>query len=342
MLGEPFGPSAASAVRSSFHISVALNPRVNHHVPPSCGDTRATFASKSQPFAMYSSSFVQHAVDLSHDLTINALTSGSGPPLLLLHGFPQNLNIWHLVAPHLTSTYTTVLLDLRGYGLSSKPLAGENHANYSKSAMAQDCVSVMEKLGHEKFYVCGHDRGGRVAHKLCVNHPESVLKAIVLDIAPTLAMYNKTDFAFAKAYWHWFFLIQPHPLPETLLRTNSRGFIENTMGFGEFHPDAIESYVAQIGDEGCVRGVCEDYRAAAGIDLEESREDVEKGRKIRCKFRVLWGKKGVIEKQFDALKEWRAVAEEGLVDGEALGCGHYIPEHAPEDLVRHMREFFKT
>jgi len=286
-------------------------------------------------------------IPLTPTLTIHGLRLGTGPPLLLLHGFPQNLNIWHLVAPQLANTYTTIALDLRGYGQSSKPPGGENHAAYSKSAMAKDCVDVMAHLGYEKFYVCAHDRGARVAHKMCVNYPGKVMKAMFLDIAPTLAMYNKTDFAFARAYWHWFFLIQPSPLPESMMLANPRGWIENTMGgrYGVglkvFDKGALESYVKQMGDEECVKGMCEDYRAAASIDLEESREDVEKGRKIKCPLRVLWGKRGVIEAQFDALKEWKAVAEEGLVDGECLNCGHYIPEEVPEDLLKNIKEFLK-
>ena len=239
-----------------------------------------------------------------------------------------------------------ILLDLRGYGQSSKPAGGEDHANYSKSAMAKDCVEVMAQLGHPKFYVCGHDRGGRVAHKLCVNYPEKIKKAMVLDIAPTLAMYNKTDFAFAKAYWHWFFLIQPSPLPESLISANPRAWIEKTMGgrYGTgldvFDKDAIESYISQMGGEETGKGMCEDYRAAASIDLEESKDDIEKGRRIKCPFRVLWGKKGVIEAQFDALKEWRAVADEGLVSGRNMDCGHYIPEEAPDALWEDMISFF--
>lgn len=212
--------------------------------------------------------------------------------------------------------------------------------------MAQDCVSVMAKLGHEKFYICAHDRGARVAHKLCVNHPEKVMKAIFLDIAPTLAMYDQTDFAFAKAYWHWFFLIQPPPLPESLMLANPRSWIENTMGrtvgLEVFDDEAVESYVRQMGDKECVAGMCEDYRAAASIDLEENGDDVEKGKKIKCPLRVLWGKKGVIESQFDALKEWRAVADEGMIDGDSVDCGHYLPEENPDAVVRHIEEFLSS
>lgn len=290
--------------------------------------------------------FTPFDISVSPSIKIHGLQSGRGPPLLLLHGFPQNLLIWHLVAPQLTSSYTVVALDLRGYGQSSKPPGGEDHSAYSKTVMAQDCISVMAKLGHKEFYICAHDRGARVAHKLCVNHSDNVIKAILLDIAPTLAMFDQTDFAFAKAYWHWFFLIQPSPLPESLMLANPRSWIENTMGrtigLELFDGEAVENYVRQMRDEESVAGMCEDYRAAASIDLDESRDDSEKGRKIKCPLRVLWGKKGVIESQFDALKEWRAVTDKGLVDGTSVDCGHYIPEEMPDVVVRHIREFLSS
>lgn len=185
-----------------------------------------------------------------------------------------------------------------------------------------------------------------MGHKLCVNYPDKVIKAIFLDICPTLAMYERTDFAFASAYWHWFFLIQRSPLPESLMLANSRGYIENTMGgrYGVglevFDKDALESYVEQMGDEEAVHGMCEDYRAAASVDLEEQKADLNVGSKIKCPLRVLWGKKGVIEAQFDALKEWRKVCD-GVVDGEAVESGHYIPEEVPDVLVRHVKKYFR-
>lgn len=216
--------------------------------------------------------------------------------------------------------------------------------NYSKTNMARDCAEVMQELGHERFYLCAHDRGARVGHKLCVDYPDRVIKAIFLDIAPTLAMYEKTDFAFAKAYWHWYFLIQKSPLPESLMLGNPRGYIEGTMGgrYGVglevFDEVALETYVKQMGDKECVHGMCEDYRAAASVDLEEQRKDLEVGKKIKCPLRVLWGKKGVIEAQFDALKEWRKVSD-GIVDGETVDSGHYIPEEVPDILIRYIKEY---
>lgn len=213
--------------------------------------------------------------------------------------------------------------------------------------MAADCATAMTALGYEEFYVCAHDRGARVAHKLCVEYPDRVMKAMFLDIAPTLAMYEKTDVAFATAYWHWFFLIQAAPLPEGLMVAGARGWIEGTMGgrYGvgmeAFRAECVESYVGQVGDRETAHGMCEDYRAGAGIDLEEAREDVRRGRKVGCPLRVLWGRKGVVGAQFDALGEWRGVSAEGVVSGEEVDCGHYIPEEAPMVVVKHIMEFFK-
>jgi len=221
----------------------------------------------------------------------------------------------------------------------------EQHKPYSKSVMATDCTSLMTHLGHEKFSILSHDRGARVAHKLCVDFPERVDRLILLDIAPTLAMFEKTDQLFATAYWHWFFLIQPYPFPEKLLIASPSIFEERFFGgeysgkTGYMSQDARAEYAAQLKDEDCIHAMCEDYRAAASIDLVEAREDREKRRKIKCPVRVLWGKTGVIEKRFDCLAEWRAVSD-GDVSGEAVDSGHYIAEQVPDVLLRHVREFF--
>lgn len=213
--------------------------------------------------------------------------------------------------------------------------------------MAKDCADAMSLLGYEEFYVCAHDRGARVGHKLCVDYPGRVKRALFLDIAPTLAMYEKTDMAFARAYWHWFFLGQEGPVAERMLVRDPRGWIEGTMGgrYGVglevFDRGCVESYVGQVGDGETARGMCEDYRASAGVDLEEAREDVRRGRRIVCPLRVLWGVKGVVGTQFNALKEWREVCAEGMVSGEGVDCGHYIPEEKPEAVVRHVMEFLK-
>ncbi|KAL9104760.1 MAG: hypothetical protein Q9163_000310 [Psora crenata] len=200
----------------------------------------------------------------------------------------------------------------------------------------------MAQMGHDKFYICAHDRGARVAHKLCVNHPDMVLKAMFLDIAPTLAMYNRTDFTFAKAYYHWFFLIQPSPFPEDLINSNPEAFMEASMGrqarMKIFNQDCLKSYTEVMKDPAAVHAMCEDYRAAASIDLEEHKEDDHKGRKIQCPIMVLWGQQGIIEKCFDAIEEWKKVSN-STVAGESLDCGHYIPEEAPDALLSHILRF---
>lgn len=273
--------------------------------------------------------------------------SSNLPPLLLLHGFPQTLHIWHRVAPQLADAYAVVLLDLRGYGGSSKP--GGDVSQYAKSAMACDCAAAMTHLGHDTFFLCGHDRGARVGHKLCVDHPDRVRAAVFLDICPTLAMYEATDRRFATAYFHWFLLIQPHPLPETMILGDPRRVAEMFMGGrqGEdvglsiFEKECWEEYVGNLSDPDAVHAMCQDYRAAATLDLEEQRRDLAGGRRIRCPLRVLWGRLGVVEACFDAVAEWRRVAEEGVpVDGYAVESGHYIPEQAPQEVVKAIRELF--
>ncbi len=201
----------------------------------------------------------------------------------------------------------------------------------------------MEFLGYRDFYVVGHDRGARVAHRMCVDFPARVRKAMFLDVAPTLAMYEKTELQFATAYWHWFFLVQPAPLPEMLMTGNPRAWIEGTMGRGVgmemFRKECVESYVGQVGSKEGAHGMCEDYRAGRGVDMEEAREDERGGRRIECEVRVLWGSGGVVERLFDAVGEWKAVSG-GEVSGGALDCGHYIPEEKPGEVAREVLEFF--
>jgi haloacetate dehalogenase len=292
--------------------------------------------------------FKEFNVSVQKDVTIHCIKSGAGPPLLLLHGFPQTHHIWHKVAPHLIKTFTVIAIDLRGYGQSSKPAssAEENHKPYAKSVMALDCISVMSSLGFSKFNILSHDRGARVAHKLCVDHPEKVEKLMLLDICPTLAMFEKTNKGFATAYWHWFFLIQPAPFPEALILKNTELFQEKFFGgryAGNgglvFDDQAMKEYVKQYTDEETVHSMCEDYRAAATIDLVEARKDREAERKIQCPVRVIWGKNGIIQSSFDALGEWREVSS-GEVTGEAVESGHYIAEENPEVLLKHVDQFF--
>ncbi|PWG65367.1 alpha/beta fold hydrolase [Sediminicurvatus halobius] len=281
------------------------------------------------------------------DLSVNGVAvhgrvGGSGPPLLLLHGHPQTHAIWHRLAAPLAERFTVVAPDLRGYGDSGKPPGEPDHGNYSKRVMAADQVGLMRELGFERFAICAHDRGGRVAHRLAMDHPRRVTRLMLLDIAPTLAMYEQTDRVFATAYFHWFFLIQPAPFPERLIGADPEAYIERTMGgrhggLAVFAPEALAEYRRCLAQPGAVHGLCEDYRASATIDLEHDREDRAAGRMIECPLRVLWGRHGIIERCFDALAEWRAVARS--VDGEALDCGHYLPEEAPDEVLRHILEF---
>jgi haloacetate dehalogenase len=274
--------------------------------------------------------------------TINLVTKGDGPPLLLLHGYPETHAMWHEVAPDLARDYTVVCADLRGYGASSKPRGLPDHSNYAKRAMAQDMVEVMERLGHRSFHLVGHDRGARVAHRLARDHGKRVQTLTVLDISPTLKMYESTDRAFATAYYHWFFLIQKPPLPEQLLAGHVPQYILGRLGRSKpgaspFAPAAVREYVRAFRDPKCIHATCEDYRAAATIDLEHDRRD--HGRKLRMPLLVLWGKRGIIERLFDPLRDWREVAAN--VSGRALPCGHFLPEEAPRETLRELRRFLR-
>jgi haloacetate dehalogenase len=254
----------------------------------------------------------------------------------LLHGHPQTRALWHRVAPKLAEHHTLVAADLRGYGDSSKPPGSPDHGNYAKRVMAQDHVSLMKTLGFDHFDVLAHDRGARVAHRLAMDHPDTVARLVLLDIAPTLAMYGQTTEAFARSYWHWFFLIQPAPLPERLIETDPAAYVRDVMGrrsagLAPFDPRALTEYQRCIALPGAAHGLCEDYRASAGIDLEHDRSDLEAGRLLQPPLLVLWGEQGVVHRCFRPLDEWRQVARQ--VEGEALPCGHYIAEEDPEGLL---------
>lgn len=280
--------------------------------------------------------FASRRVATDEGVEINALVGGSGPPLLVLHGHPQTHVIWHRVAGQLAERFTVVLADLRGYGDSSKPAGAADHGNYSKRTMARDMLRVMQSLGHERFAVLAHDRGARVAHRLAADHGDAVKHLVVLDIAPTLAMYSQTTEAFARAYWHWFFLIQRAPMPERLIEADPGAYVRELMGarhagLGPFDPRALDEYTRCLQQPGAAHALCEDYRAAASIDLEHDRADREKGLKLAMPLMVLWGAKGIVQRCFDPLAEWRKVAAD--VRGQSVDCGHYIPEEAPEQLL---------
>ncbi|MFN3437574.1 MAG: alpha/beta fold hydrolase [Acidovorax sp.] len=280
--------------------------------------------------------FAVHRIPTPDGHHIHALVGGSGPPLLLLHGHPQTSAIWHKVAPALTQQFTLVLADLRGYGDSAKPAGGADHAQYSKRTMAADMLAVMQHLGHARFAVLAHDRGARVAHRLAADHPGAVLRLVLLDIAPTLAMYEQTSDAFARAYWHWFFLIQPAPLPERLIEADPAAYIRDVMGrrsagLAPFDARALAEYTRCLALPGTAHGICEDYRAAAGIDLVHDRADRDAGSQLPMPVLALWGAQGVVHQCFDPLAEWQRVAAD--VRGHALPCGHYIAEEAPDALL---------
>ncbi|HBO5665159.1 alpha/beta fold hydrolase [Pseudomonas aeruginosa] len=276
---------------------------------------------------------------------IHALMAGTGPALLLLHGHPQTHAIWHKVAPTLARQFTVVVADLRGYGDSGKPPGEPDHANYAKRRMALDQVRLMQALGLPTFAVIGHDRGGRVAARMALDHPDVVSHLVTLDVAPTLAMYQQTSFEFARAYWHWFFLVRPAPFPETLIRADPDLYLKQTIGarsagLKPFAPEAYAAYLRCLSDPATAHGICEDYRASVGIDLEHDQADLAAGKQIQCPFLALWGRDGVIERCFDPLAEWRRWNPG--VKGMALPCGHYIPEEAPEVLLDHVLTFLPS
>ncbi len=277
--------------------------------------------------------------------TIRVLTKGDGPPLLLLHGHPETHVTWHKIAPSLAKEYTVVLTDLRGYGDSGKPEGGANHVNYSFRSMGQDQIDVMQQLGHPQYMLAGHDRGGRVAHRMCLDHPDAITKVALLDIAPTLTMYNDTNKEFATKYVWWFLQIQPAPMPEHIIGTDSAYYFREHLAVqgntpGAVTPEAMAEYIRCYCCKGTIHAVCEDYRAAAGIDLEMDRADDQAGHKIKAPVLALWGAKGVVGNMWDVLSTWRPKAES--VSGKALPCGHLLPEEQPEAVLAEFRTFFQS
>ncbi len=275
------------------------------------------------------------------DSQVALSTGGSGPPLLLLHGYPQTRACWHRMAPALAERFTVVAADLRGYGESAKPPGGPGHAEYSKRAMAADLVAAMAALGYPRFAVAGHDRGGRVAHRMALDHPDAVERLAVLDIVPTRTLFEGTDQAFATAYYHWFFLIQPGGLPETMIGRDPEWFLRETLRrwSGRAEPlaeEAIREYVRHFRDPASIHGSCEDYRAAATIDLDHDAADADA--RIACPLLVLWGEHGTMHRLYDVLDSWRSKAHD--VSGHALPCGHFLPEEAPRQALAAFEEFF--
>jgi haloacetate dehalogenase len=286
--------------------------------------------------------FKQQTITTS-EAEINTFIGGSGYPLLLLHGYPQNYYMWHQICDRLSKNFTVIITDLRGYGDSSKPPVTADSRNYTKRVMARDQIEVMSSLGYDKFYLVGHDRGARVAHRLTLDYPQRVQKLALLDIIPTYQLYTTTDKQFATAYYHWFFLIQPHPFPETLINSKPEYFLRYCLQSwsktkGAFTDKAFNEYLRCFTNPATVNSTCEDYRASATIDLIHDEENMEQ--KITCPLLVLWGNKGIIGRKYDVIASWQNKATN--VTGKGLNCGHFLPEEVPEETYRALREFFAS
>lgn len=278
--------------------------------------------------------------------TINVVYGGKGSPVLFLHGIPETHVLWRKVAPLLAQNFTLVIADLRGYGDSSKPPGGADHFGYSKRAMAQDQIELMEHLGFRQFALVGHDRGGRVAHRLALDYRDRLTKLVILDIVPTYRCYQDVNKEFATIFFHWFMLVQPSPLPETMLENSAELFLK-TMLFrlgGEeprndlpqwVDPSAYNEYLRCFRDPAAIRALCEDYRAAASIDLAHDAADLNK--KIQCPLLVLWSEKGPFHRMYDVLQTWRDRAMNA--NGKALAAGHFLPEQVPEQLIGELKPF---
>ena len=280
-------------------------------------------------------------INVAKNINIAICSKGAGPPLLLLHGYPQTGYMWHKIAPRLAEDFTVVVADLRGYGDSDKPTSSEDHAIYSKRAMAADMMAVMTALGYSQFFIAGHDRGGRVAHRLARDYPQAVTKLAVLDIAPTAMMYDTTDMHFATSYYHWFFLIQPAPFPETLIGSDPKFFLESKMQHwgkdrSAITNDAFDEYLRCFSNPDTIHASCEDYRASASIDLEHDAADV--GLKLDIPLLVLWGATAMVGNKYDMLCAWQEVATD--VTGFAVPGGHYLPEESPDETYQALLDFF--
>lgn len=274
---------------------------------------------------------------------INLRIGGNGPPVLLLHGYPQTHICWHKVAPQLLQAgFTVICPDLRGYGDSTKPASDTDHSPYAKRAMAADQVAVMRALGFDRFHLAGHDRGARVSHRLALDHPQAVERIAVLDIAPTATMYGRTEQRFATGYYHWFFLIQPAPLPERMIGADPEFYLRQKMaawsreGPGSFTPEAMAEYIRCFSDPAAIAASCEDYRAAASIDLTHDAADSDA--RITAPLLALWGGKGLVGQLYDVLETWQEKALD--VSGHALDCGHFLPEERPDETAQALIGFF--
>ncbi|MGH7885472.1 MAG: alpha/beta fold hydrolase [Thermodesulfobacteriota bacterium] len=289
---------------------------------------------------MFTKNFKKEKIQ-ANGIEINTVHGGKGEPLLLLHGYPQTHVMWHKVAPGLAEKFYVVCPDLRGYGDSSKPKGIDDHSNYSKRTMGKDMIEVTAKLGFDSFFAAGHDRGGRVLHRMCLDYPEKIKKACVMDIAPTYHMFKTADQNFATGYYHWFFLIQPGGLPEKMIGNDPEYYLTEKLkrwsGKNKnFDPKAVKEYVRCFSDPAAIHASCEDYRAAASIDLEHDEEDMDK--KITCPLLVLWGNQGFVHRTYDVIETWKQRADN--VTGKSLNCGHFVPEECGEDTYNELVSFF--
>ncbi len=286
------------------------------------------------------SGFIKEKIAVS-ETHINLVRGGEGPPLLLLHGYPQSHVMWHKVADKLAKQFSLVIPDLRGYGDSGKPPSDENHFNYSKRASARDQVEMMAELGHDRFMIAGHDRGGRVAHRMAIDYGDKVQKLCVLDIVPTYRVFADTEKELATKYWHWFFLIQKSPLPETLIGNNVEFYLRTMFGSwgnnnGFVTEQAFAEYLRCLESPETIHTTCEDYRAGASIDLDHDKADINQ--KISCPLLALWGEFGAMHTMYNVLETWRERAVD--VNGWPVKCGHFIPEEAPDAIVETFSKFF--
>jgi haloacetate dehalogenase len=292
--------------------------------------------------------FDARRIDVGGGLHLRVRAGGreGAPVLLLLHGYPQTHALWHRVAQRLAPHFRLVLPDLRGYGDSDTPPDEPGHAQQSKRAMAGDLAALMHQLGHERCFVAGHDRGGRVAHRLALDHPRLVQRLAVLDIAPTLDMYERTDLRFARAYYHWFFLVQPAPHPERMIGADPVAYLRwkiggwGSQGLAIFEPTALAEYERCFSKPAVIHGSCEDYRASIGIDLEHDRASRAAGQRIGCDLLALWGERGVVHALFDPLALWQAQCA-GSVGARVLRCGHYLAEELPDETAHELLTFFR-
>lgn len=291
--------------------------------------------------ALFDSRFTLRDIE-TRDARLAVRTGGDGPPLLLLHGFPQTHAMWHTLAPRLADHYTLVMPDLRGYGDSEKVPSAADHLPYAKRSMADDMADLMSSLGHSQFMVVGHDRGGRVTHRLCLDHPERVSRACVMDIVPTHHLFTTTDQVFATAYYHWFFLIQPDGLPEHMIGQDPGWYLQECLrrwaapGFG-FDPAAVAEYIRCFSQPAAIHGACEDYRAGASIDL--THDAASREQRIDCPLLVLWGAQGFSHRHYDVLGVWRDYARDAR--GQSVNCGHFLPEERPDEVLAALLPFLR-